>query len=76
MRVSSYYYPTTTYAKRVAIVTHKVMCQKYAPLAGISYERKLIPAPITRALKIEDGDTLVIGLNDHQITMSKKGGKG
>jgi antitoxin component of MazEF toxin-antitoxin module len=49
----------------------------------IEFERKVftaggslrvnLPAPITKALKIEDGDTLIIGLNDHQIMMSKKG---
>jgi bifunctional DNA-binding transcriptional regulator/antitoxin component of YhaV-PrlF toxin-antitoxin module len=49
----------------------------------IEFERKVfvasgslrvnLPAPITKALKIEEGDILIIGLNDHQITMSKKG---
>jgi bifunctional DNA-binding transcriptional regulator/antitoxin component of YhaV-PrlF toxin-antitoxin module len=49
----------------------------------IEFERKVfvaggslrvnLPAPITRGLNIKDGDTLIIGVNDHQITMSKKG---
>jgi AbrB family looped-hinge helix DNA binding protein len=34
-----------------------------------------IPAAIATSLGIKDGDTLVIGTNDHQIVMEKKKGK-
>jgi AbrB family looped-hinge helix DNA binding protein len=51
----------------------------------IRFERKVftaggslrvnIPAEITKALGISEGDTLLISTNDHQIVMEKKKGK-
>ncbi len=47
----------------------------------VEFERKVfvaggslrvnLPAPITKALKIENGDTLLITTNDHQIVIEK-----
>jgi bifunctional DNA-binding transcriptional regulator/antitoxin component of YhaV-PrlF toxin-antitoxin module len=55
-----------------------VMARYYMP---IEFERKVftaggslrinLPSPITSTLKIQEGDSLVIWLNDSQIVMEK-----
>jgi antitoxin component of MazEF toxin-antitoxin module len=56
-------------------VTHKAIRMP------IQFERKVfvaggslrvnLPGPITKTLKIQEGDTLVISMNDSQIVMEK-----